>query len=99
MTSDLLGWWWGMKLSEELDLRSGTVYPLLARLERAGWLESVWENIDPSEEGRPRRRLYRLTGQGEQMAFKSLAEIGQMLPASTRVSSPGIEGSPRVQWT
>ena len=99
MTSDLLGWWWGMKLSEELDLRSGTIYPLLARLERAGWLESAWEDIDPSDEGRPRRRLYRLTGQGQQIASQSLAEIGHMRTSTAQGSSPGAEGSPRVQWT
>lgn len=65
-----------MKLGAELDLKSGTVYPLLARLEKAGWLESRWEEIDPAEAGRPRRRLYRLTGEGELVATRSLAEIG-----------------------
>ena len=33
---------------------------ILARLERCGWLESRWEDIEPAEEGRPRRR-YRLS--------------------------------------
>jgi PadR family transcriptional regulator PadR len=44
----------------------GTLYKALDRMERAGFLESRWE--DPSiaaEEGRPRRRLYRVTGLGE----------------------------------
>lgn len=44
----------------------GTLYKALGRMERAGLLESRWE--DPSvaaEEGRPRRRLYRVTGLGE----------------------------------
>ena len=39
---------------------SGTLYPLLARLEAAGWFTSEWEDVDPSEVGRPRRRLYKL---------------------------------------
>ena len=44
----------------------GTLYKALDRMERAGLLESRWE--DPSiaaKEGRPRRRLYRVTGLGE----------------------------------
>lgn len=44
----------------------GTLYKALDRMERAGLLESRWE--DPSVaagEGRPRRRLYRVSGLGE----------------------------------
>lgn len=44
----------------ELDLPEGTVYPALHRLESAGLLESDWSVV----EGR-RRRLYRLTRQGQ----------------------------------
>jgi PadR family transcriptional regulator PadR len=43
------------------DLPEGTVYPALHRLERAGLLASSWADAD----GR-RRRVYALTGQGEQ---------------------------------
>jgi DNA-binding PadR family transcriptional regulator len=44
----------------------GTLYKALDRLERAGYLESRWE--DPTyaaEASRPRRRLYRVTAAGE----------------------------------
>lgn len=44
----------------------GTLYKALSRLAERGLVESEWE--DPSiaaEEGRPRRRLYRVTGVGE----------------------------------
>jgi PadR family transcriptional regulator len=34
------------------------VHPILARLERAGWLSSRWEAVNPHREGRPRRRYY-----------------------------------------
>lgn len=99
MTSDVLGWWWGMKLSAELDLRSGTIYPLLARLEKAGWLESRWEDVDPAEAERPRRRLYRLTGQGQRVASDALAQLA-VPPATARTPRPGSTGVPgRVQWT
>ena len=39
-------------------------YPILFRLERAGWLESRWEDGDPKALGRPRRRLYQVTALG-----------------------------------
>src|SRR5664279_3800715 len=44
----------------------GTLYKALARLERAGMLTSCWEDPGFAEsEGRPRRRLYRVTPSGE----------------------------------
>lgn len=60
--------WWGAQIAPAADLKSGTLYPALARMERFGWLSSRWEEIDPAEEGRPRRRLYRLTGEGQRVA-------------------------------
>lgn len=65
MLQDPTSPWYGLALAEETGVRSGTVYPILARLERDGWLTSSWEPIDPAIEGRPRRRLYRLTALGE----------------------------------
>jgi len=44
-----------------LELPTGTVYPALRRLERAGWLTSEWDVVS----GR-KRRTYRLTRSGEQ---------------------------------
>jgi hypothetical protein len=41
---------------------SGTLYPIMLRLETAGWFVSRREAVDPAHVGRPRRRLYRLTG-------------------------------------
>ncbi|GAA4046389.1 PadR family transcriptional regulator [Agromyces indicus] len=44
----------------------GTLYKALARMADAGMLESRWEDSAAAEaEGRPRRRLYRVTGVGE----------------------------------
>ncbi|MFT4284818.1 MAG: helix-turn-helix transcriptional regulator, partial [Protaetiibacter sp.] len=43
----------------------GTLYKALARMTASGMLESSWEDPAISErEGRPRRRLYRVTGAG-----------------------------------
>jgi len=50
----------GADLIKVTKLPSGTVYPILFRFAEAGWLSSEWEDVDPSEEGRPRRRYYRL---------------------------------------
>jgi len=65
----------GAEIYKELKIMSGTMYPILYRLEAAGWLESEWEEIDPSEAGRPRKRLYRLTAVGKQKAKAALAEL------------------------
>lgn len=44
----------------------GTLYKALGRMERAGLLESEWEDPDVAMgNGRPRRRLYCVTGLGE----------------------------------
>jgi DNA-binding PadR family transcriptional regulator len=44
----------------------GTLYKALDRMERMGLLESRWEDPEvAAAQGRPRRRLYRVTGQGE----------------------------------
>lgn len=52
-------WRHGYDLSQETQIKSGTLYPLLMRLEEQGFLESRWE--EPEREGRPPRHAYRLT--------------------------------------
>ena len=47
---------------ERLEIKEGSLYPALHRLEAKGWLESEWGQ---SPEGR-RRKYYRLTPAGEQ---------------------------------
>lgn len=66
---------YGSDIGAEAGLPSGTVHPILARLEGIGWLESRWEDIDPRVEGRPARRYYRLTGVGAQAAHAALARV------------------------
>jgi PadR family transcriptional regulator, regulatory protein PadR len=58
----------------------GTLYRALHRLERAGFMESFWENPQIAlEEGRPTRRFYRVTVAGEQalVQAKSQHKAGQ----------------------
>ncbi len=66
----------GLELCESAGLPSGTVYPILARLEHVGWVDSRWE--DPAVHdtaGRPRRRTYRITQDGAVQARTALARV------------------------
>jgi PadR family transcriptional regulator PadR len=51
----------------------GTLYKALGRLEDFGLLTSRWED-EAATEGRPRRRLYELTGQGVHAADLARAD-------------------------
>lgn len=55
---------WGLDIVRATGLSTGTLYPILTKLEQAGWLSSVTEDGDPHELGRPRRRLHSLTDKG-----------------------------------
>lgn len=74
MVSDPDAEWYGLELSKLSGLKPGTVYPSLGRLLKAGWVERRWEDIDPAVKGRPKRRLYRLTGVGAPAARLALDE-------------------------
>ena len=65
---------YGLQICQEASLPSGTIHPILARLEGLGWLESRWEDAVPEQEGRPRRRYYRLTKDGAERARIALAQ-------------------------
>jgi PadR family transcriptional regulator PadR len=65
---------YGLQICNAAGLPSGTIHPILARFEGLGWLESQWEDVSPREEGRPRRRYYRLTRDGAERARIALAQ-------------------------
>jgi PadR family transcriptional regulator, regulatory protein PadR len=84
--------WYGLELATKVDLKSGTIYPILARLERFGWLSSTWEDAEPSEEKRPRRRIYKLTGEGERAAREVANELlAKVAPAGARGAAWGLK--------
>jgi PadR family transcriptional regulator, regulatory protein PadR len=60
------GWTYGYELCRQTGVKSGTLYPLLMRLEEQGHLEAEWR--EPSEPGRPPRHAYRLTARGVALA-------------------------------
>jgi PadR family transcriptional regulator PadR len=65
----------GAEMSKATKVGSGTLYPMLARLEAAGWLSSEWEVINPRDAGRPRKRFYWLTGMGQNNAYAALVDL------------------------
>jgi PadR family transcriptional regulator len=82
---------YGVQLMQATGLPSGTLYPILVRLQRAGWVESRWEEADPSAEGRPNRRYYRLTAPG---ATEARREVAAMQRQMGRATTPGTEALP-----
>jgi PadR family transcriptional regulator, regulatory protein PadR len=70
---------YGYELMQLTGFPSGKLYPVLARLEGAGWLMKEREPVDPSVAGRPVRRIYRLTRDGEQAARSELSLLQQQL--------------------
>lgn len=73
----------GAEIAKATKIGSGTLYPMLARFEAAGLFKSHWEDVDPHEAGRPRRRLYKLTGVGQRRAREALSglQLGTGAPA------------------
>jgi DNA-binding PadR family transcriptional regulator len=65
-------WRYGYQLCQQLDIKPGSLYPILMRLTDRGLLEATWDNDVPA--GRPPRHLYRLTGSGRAMATELAAD-------------------------
>jgi len=82
--------WYGLELGQESGLPSGTVHPILVRLEGVRWLESRWEEVDVHAEKRPRRRYYRLTREGVVEARRALAR------ATASKNSPTLLAHPKL---
>lgn len=66
---------YGLELVAAAGLPTGTIHPILARLEGLGWVVSRWEELDPREAGRPRRRYYKLTDDGAVGAVRALNRV------------------------
>jgi PadR family transcriptional regulator, regulatory protein PadR len=84
---------YGYDLMKAARLPSGTLYPLLARLERENLVASAWET--PQQEGQRPRKYYQLTGEGIRIARLELAQASarrQRAPARTGRPAPGSLG-------
>lgn len=64
---------YGYDLMKAAGLPSGTLYPLLARLETRGLVAAAWET--PRQDGERPRRYYHLTGEGIEVARLQLAQL------------------------
>jgi len=93
LLNDPLGEHYGLEIAKAAGLPSGSLYPILATLERAGWVGSAWEELDEHEAGRRRRRYYRLTPEGAVSAEEALADtVRRLSPKHTpaRPSTPPL---------
>ncbi|MFD7627544.1 PadR family transcriptional regulator [Streptomyces sp. NPDC059851] len=80
----------GFAVARAAGKPTGSIYPILARMEEAGWLESRWESEHP-DPGRPRRRFYKLTPDGMASARAVVLERRGQLPTPT----PAVGQPPR----
>jgi PadR family transcriptional regulator, regulatory protein PadR len=84
---------YGYDLMKAARLPSGTLYPLLARLERDKLVASAWET--PQQEGQRPRKYYQLTAEGIRTARLELAHASarrQRAPARPGHPAPGSLG-------
>jgi PadR family transcriptional regulator, regulatory protein PadR len=70
---------YGYELMQLTGFPSGKLYPLLVRLQRAGWLIREPESPVPVQVGRPSRWLYRLSPSGAEHARHELSVLSQQL--------------------
>jgi PadR family transcriptional regulator, regulatory protein PadR len=64
---------YGYDLMKAAGLASGTLYPMLGRLQEQGLVTAEWEPV-PAVAGRPPRKYYQLTGEGARVARLELAQ-------------------------
>jgi PadR family transcriptional regulator, regulatory protein PadR len=72
---------YGYDLMKAAKLPSGTLYPMLARLQQDGLVDSEWEAQREDAGGRPPRKYYRLTAEGLRVARVELAQAASAAPA------------------
>ncbi len=84
-------WRYGYQLCQQLEIKPGSLYPILMRLADRGLLETTWDNDVPA--GRPPRHLYRLTGSGRALATElatATTATANTATATTATRRPGL---------
>lgn len=79
---------YGYDLMRQTGFASGKLYPILARLEGAGWLVKESEDVDPAAAGRPARRMYRLSADAVPGVRQAMAVVNEQV----RVRQAAPEG-------
>ena len=91
------GFRYGFDIMDATELPSGTVYPILGRLSKAGLVRSRWEESSVAHrEKRPPRRYYVLTDAGKDMLASSLRHyrtLGGRLPDEAVERTPSRAGA------
>jgi DNA-binding PadR family transcriptional regulator len=83
------GYEYGFDIIDTTGLPSGTVYPVLSRLERDGYLRSAWEDEHRAHrEGRPARRYYRVTAPGVIALTQTRDYYRKLAGLASRSTSP-----------
>jgi len=86
------GYRYGFEIMDACGLASGTVYPILRRLEEARLLTARWERVaEAREEQRPPRRYYQISAAGRQ----ALREVKERYPGLAGMLAPGAGSSLR----
>lgn len=84
---------WGLQVVKDVGKKPGTVYPILDRLEAAGWVQGEWDSTE--ERKGPRRRYYRLVAEARPLA-REYVKVQR-----AKASSPASRPSPVMsqgQW-
>lgn len=80
---------YGFDIMDRTNLPSGTVYPILSRLERDGFVKSHWEDLARAHgDRRPPRRYYRMTKQGEAALADALERVRELKSLQTGAARP-----------
>lgn len=83
----------GFDIVEATGVRSGTVYPLLRRLEEAKVVRSRWEPVTIARASRrPPRKYYELTGAADDLLQAAHARFPALssLPAGSRTADEAV---------
>jgi len=79
----------GFDIMDATRLPSGTVYPILRRLDREGLLRSTWEKQATAQrEQRPPRRYYTITRTGEALLAEAIERYRVLDQAVRRAPRP-----------
>ncbi len=90
----------GFQIMDVTGLPSGSVYPILRRLEQEGLVRARWERHEIAQrEGRPPRRYYDIEAEGEAWLAGARARFRALEAAVARPRPPraGVEGDKRLK--
>ncbi|KSU76055.1 Transcriptional regulator PadR-like family protein [Pseudarthrobacter enclensis] len=84
---------WGLQVVKDVGKKPGTVYPILDRLEAAGWVQGEWDSTE--ERKGPRRRYYRLVAEARPLASEYVKVQQAKAPSPASRPSPVMS---EEQW-